>query len=95
MLRLILGAQTPEEAVVEVHGWVSGKEVALLEEEGERWLQESARLVLELEGTQFIDGTGLALLDRWAQQGLSLRGGSAFVRQLLARHGLFVTDHAE
>ena len=88
MLRLTMRSQTPEEAVLEVHGWVSGKDVEILEQEGTRLLQEAQRLVLGLKGVRFIDRHGLALLKRWSGDRLELRGGSSFVRMLLAKHGL-------
>lgn len=88
MLRLSLISQSAREVVLAVDGWVAGKEVLLLEEEGDRRLQEAGRLVLELEGVQFIDAAGLALLGRWSGERLVLRGGAMFVRQLLKMHGL-------
>jgi len=88
MVRLTIHTQTPEEAVLEVHGWVSGRDVTILEQEGTRLLGESQRLVLDLKGVQFMDGDGIALLERWSGERLGLRNGPPFVQLLLEKHGL-------
>ena len=88
MLRLTLRSQTPEEVVLQVDGWVSGKNVEILEQEGTRWLQEAQCLVLDLNGVKFIDRAGLALLQHWSGKRLVLCGGSSFVRTLLGQRGL-------
>ena len=64
MIRLTVRSQTPEEAVLEVHGWVSGKNAGLLEEEGTRLLGEAGRLVLDLSCRRI--GAGYRVMtDRW------------------------------
>jgi hypothetical protein len=88
MIRLIVQGQTPEETMLQVDGWVSEENVSILEQEGTRLLGETQRLVLELDGVQFIDREGIALLKRWSWKRLELRGGSLFVRGLLEAHGL-------
>ena len=88
MIRLIIQSQTAEEVAVEVHGWVSGEDVEILEGEGSRLLQESRRLTLHLDLVQFIDEEGIELLQRWSGERLELRGGSLFIRGLLEEHGL-------
>lgn len=88
MLRLRVRSHSPVQVVLEVHGWVSGEAVPLLEQEGERWLGQSEQLVLLLHGVRFLDRDGLELLRRWSGERLVLRGGSSFVRQLLESHGL-------
>ena len=88
MIRLIVQGQTPEETVLQVDGWVSEENVSILEQEGTRLLGESHRLVLDLKGVRYIDGAGIALLQRWQGDRLVLRGGSLFVRGLLEQHGL-------
>lgn len=87
MLRLVPQSQDPQETVLEAHGWITGESVPLLEQEGESWEREPGRLVLDLAGVRSIDRVGAALLRRWAAEGLLLRGGSAFVRELLREHG--------
>ena len=90
MIRLTIRSQTPEEVVLQVDGWVSGKDkgVDILEQEGTRLLQEAKRLVLDLKGVRFIDREGMALLQRWSGERLVLRGGSSFIQALLKAHGL-------
>ena len=88
MVRLTVISQTKEEVVLKVEGWVSGENVALVEEEGTRLLQEAERLVLDLKGVKFIDREGIALLKRWSGDRLVLRGPSPFVCTLLEQHGL-------
>ena len=88
MIRLTIQSQTPEEVVLQVDGWVSGKDVDVLEQEGARLLQEARRLVLDLKGVRFIDEAGIALLQRWSGERLVLRNGPPFVRALLEKHGL-------
>jgi anti-anti-sigma regulatory factor len=78
----------PQTGVLAVHGWVTGSEVALLVEEGERRLQAGIRLTVDLDEVRFIDPAGLDLLERWVRQGVGLRGGSLFIRTLLERQGL-------
>ena len=88
MIRLTIRSQTPEEVMLQVDGWVSGKNVPIMEQEGTRLLQEAQRLVLDLKGVQFIDEAGIALLQRWSGERLVLRNGPPFVRALLEKHGL-------
>jgi ABC-type transporter Mla MlaB component len=88
MVRLTIRSQTPKEVVLAVDGWVSGKNVPILEQEGERLLGEAERLVLDLKGVKFIDREGLALLKRWSGKRLVLRGASPFLHTLLEKHAL-------
>jgi anti-anti-sigma regulatory factor len=88
MLRITLVEQEEEEVVLRVEGWISGEGVRLLEAEGERYLKQTGRLVLDLKGMQFIDDAGIALLKRWGGERLVLRDGSPFVRMLLEMHGI-------
>lgn len=88
MMRLTVIVQTREEAVLRVEGWVAGPDVNLLETEGTCLLQQTRRLVLELQGVRFFDRAGIALLQRWSGPRLVLRGASPFVQVLLTQHGL-------
>ena len=88
MLRITAVSQPRKGVILKIEGRVSGADVGLLEQEGTRWLQEVERLVLDLTGVKFIDGAGIALLQRWSGERLVLRGGSPFVRTLLETHGL-------
>ena len=87
-MRVTVISQCPEEVVLKVEGWVWGANVDLLDREGTRWLRETECLVLDLTGVQFIDEAGIALLKRWPQARLVLRGGIPFIRALLETHGL-------
>lgn len=88
MLRITLTSPDPAEAVLTLDGWLMGQEVAFLEEQAAPWLQETRRLVLDLQGVQFIDREGIALLKRWVEKGVVLRGGIPFIQALLAAHGV-------
>jgi len=88
MLRITVMEQAPEEVVLKVEGRVCRGNVALLEQEGARWLGQGCRLVLDLSGVQFIDEAGMKLLQRWAGEGLVVRGGSMFVQAMLESYGL-------
>jgi ABC-type transporter Mla MlaB component len=88
MIRLTLLSQTPVETALALDGWLIGEDVALLEQEGEYWLRETSRLVLDLQGVQFIDREGIELLKRWVGEGVVLRGATPFIQALLAAHGL-------
>lgn len=88
MLRITLLEQIPEQVVLKVEGWLCRENVTLLEQEGARWVGEIDRFVLDLDGVQFIDEPGAALLRRWAGEGAVVRGGSAFVQMMLESDGL-------
>ena len=88
MVRLTVVSQTHQETVLKVEGWISGGNVGILEQEGERLFGETQCLVLDLDGVQFIDREGMGLLKRWRGDRLRLRGGSIFVCTLLEQHGL-------
>jgi ABC-type transporter Mla MlaB component len=88
VLRLTVISQSAEEVVLQADGWVIGAYIELLEGEIRRYLQEAERLVLDLQGVRSIDRAGIALLREWMNTGLTLRGGSLFVRTLLQEHGL-------
>ena len=88
MMRLTVHAQTSEVVVLAVHGKIVGPDVEILAAEGRRHLQVADRLILVLDGVQFIDEAGLALLRRWSGPRLELRGGSVFLRALLVSQGL-------
>lgn len=92
MIRLTVTSQTHGEVVLKIEGRVSGPIVEVLEQEGTRLLEESERLVLDLEGVQFIDRACIALLKRWSGKRLILHGASPFVRTRLMEHGVETHD---
>jgi len=95
MLRLTVRGQTPEEALLQVEGWVVEPDLSLLAQEGARLLAASQRLVLDLKGVVFMDAAGVALLEQWAGPRLALRDGPPFLRLLLQRHGLHCEEGGE
>ena len=88
MLRLTLVAQTPQQAVLNVDGQITADQVPLLAKEIGRLGQQSASLILVLDGVGHIDPEGLDLLKQWSGPPLQLRGGSPFLRALLSSGGL-------
>lgn len=88
MLRIDLAWQTSEEVGLKVAGRLSKEGVALLKGEGQCWLGEVDRLVLDLEELQFIDEEGAELLRGWKERGVRWQGGSIFVRAQLQDYGL-------
>jgi ABC-type transporter Mla MlaB component len=88
MLRITLLAQSAEEAILGLEGWLMGKSVQVLAVEGEARLRESNRLILELAGVRHIDAAGLALLQGWSGPQLSLRAASPYLRSVLSACGL-------
>jgi ABC-type transporter Mla MlaB component len=88
MLRITLLAQSTEEAILGLEGWLMGKSVQVLAAEGESRLRESHRLVLELAGVRHIDAAGLALLQGWSGSHLTLCAASPYLRSVLSSCGL-------
>lgn len=92
MLRISIKSRNEQEVVLKLEGRLSDEDVGLLEREGGRWLQQSDRLVLDMEGVQLVDRAAIALLKDWAKEGLALCGGTLFVRELLKSHGLPMSE---
>ena len=88
MVRLTVVSQTAEEAVLRMAGWLEGSDIEVLKLEGKRCLSHSKSLLLDLSGVRSIDQAGMGLLRVWSQNGVSLSGGSLFLRALLKAHGL-------
>ena len=87
MLRLTVRSSTAHQTILQVEGWVSGKEVEVLHQEITRLLADTGLLVLDLDGVRSIDRQGIEMLHRWHGK-LELRGGTELVRMTLERHGL-------
>jgi len=90
MLRLTVIAQSEEQVVLAVDGWLAGSAIDLLEKEIDRWSRKGKRLVLNMNDVRFVDHDGVILLRDRTGGELALEGGSAFVRELLRTHGLQV-----
>ena len=88
MLRMTIKAQSAQELILGVYGKVTGAAIPLLQQEVENRLGTSAKLVLDLDGVPFIDRSGLEVLKQWSSSKVDLRGGSPFLRALLAAEGL-------
>lgn len=88
MIRITVIAQDPKEVVLKIEGRLEGEDVVLLAAEGEGYLLQTERLVLEITEVKFIDQAGIQLLQRWARKRLVLQGGAPFVQALLKEHGL-------
>ena len=88
MIRITVVTQTKEEVVLKVEGWMEEEAVDILAQEGERYIQQTERLVLDLTGIRSIDDTGIRLLQRWSGEHTVLRGASRFIQTLLKVHGL-------
>lgn len=88
MLRITHVSRAAGEEELQAEGWIAGEYVALLEQAGASAWGAGSRRVLDLEGVQSIDETGIALLQRWAKGQVVLRGASPFIRLVLEQHRL-------
>lgn len=91
MMRLSVVSQRTEEVVLKVEGHIHLlEEAGVLTREGQHWLKQGHRLVLDLAGLRAIGTVGLAVLQWWQAAGrpVVLRGGSKVIRALLHFHGL-------
>ncbi len=88
MLRITPDHRSHRPLRLKLAGDLSTDAVALLASELDRWWPQHSELVLDLNGVLFIDEQGLALLRKWAAQGLAFQGGSWFIRTLLKAYGL-------
>ena len=66
MLRITLEAQTADEVVLKLEGWIEPDDVVVLEQEGTCWLDQHKHLVLDMAQVKSIDRAGLSLLQGWA-----------------------------
>ena len=91
MMRISLVSQQAGEVVLKVEGHLHlVAEAGVLTREGQRWLKQDKRLVLDLTGLQAIGPVGLAVLQWWqaASRPVVLRNGSRVLQALLRFHGL-------
>ena len=74
---------------VPVFVWLRGLAIERLIELQRRHLGAEKRSVnREVKTREWLNQSSCDLLERWAQQGVELRGGSLFIRTLLERRGL-------
>ena len=90
MIRIDILSQTPEEAVMRVAGWVQyDQDIALVAQEGNRCLETSQRLVLDLEHLHQLSDFALPLLKGWQAAGrLQIRAWHYLIDFKLRHHGL-------
>ena len=90
MIRIDILSQTPEEAVMRVAGevWLD-YEIDLVAQEGNRYLETSKLLVLDLEHLQRLSDRALPLLKEWQSAGrLQIRAWHYLLDFKLRHHGL-------
>jgi len=85
VLRVFADTHPSGSRVMRLEGSIDAGTVTLLEAEA---TGAGALVAVELDGVRYIDRRGLGLLRQWARQGVELRGGTLFVRTLLAQAGL-------
>lgn len=88
MLRITHVSRATGVEELQAEGWIDGEYVALLEQAGDDAWRPGCRWVLDLEGVESIDASGIALLQRWARERVVLRGASPYLRLVLAQHRL-------
>jgi ABC-type transporter Mla MlaB component len=88
MLRITLVAQTADEVLLKLEGWIEPEDVVVLEQEGTRWLGQQKRLVLDMAQVKSIDRAGLQLLQGWAGERLEVQHSSPYVHELLQTYGV-------
>ena len=88
MLRVTEILSGDREVILKVEGSISRDDVALLRDEGNRCASGERQVVLDMNGVCFLDEEGIALLRFWQERGVLLRGGPAFIHELLKSHGL-------
>ena len=90
MIRIDILSQNPDEAVMRIAGWVQyDRDIALVAQEGNRCLQTSKRLVLDLEHLHKLHEQALPLLQEWQAQGrLQIRAWHYLIDFSLQHQGL-------
>ena len=70
MIRIDILFQDPDQAVMRIAGWVqSDRDIELLAQEGNRCLESSKLLVLDLEEVHQLTDLALPLLRQWHASG--------------------------
>ena len=90
MVRIDILSQSPEEAVMRVAGWVQhDRDIELVAQEGNRCLESSKLLVLDLEHLHQLHDFALPRLQEWQAQGrLQIRAWHHLIDFKLRYHGL-------
>jgi ABC-type transporter Mla MlaB component len=88
MLRIAIEKSPGRGLVLVLAGWVADEGQELLTAEITRHREYLPALMLDLQQVKGIDEAGISLLRRWSGRGLKLRGGSGYIRALLAAEGL-------
>jgi ABC-type transporter Mla MlaB component len=88
MLRITTNTTSNGTLQLVLAGRIGAEEVTLLESEIDQALLQSATLMLNLDGVQFIDVAGFDLIKQWDSKQVRLCGGSAFITMMLKREGL-------
>ncbi len=86
----ITTVHSDEQVVLYLEGRLEGEAVETLRREVVQWQRQRHPLWLDLKRVGFIDEEGMALLQRWQDPSLGLRGASDFIEALLAQYGLHV-----
>ena len=95
MIQIAEIAQSPEEVVLRVDGYLNKRDVELLIAEGNRWLARADRLVLSMIGTRSVNLPGIYLLQQWVDERITLKDGPGTLCILLGCHGLEVQPEAK
>ena len=87
MLRITAIDSGPGRTVLHLEGRLTGPLVLELARASEAVLHTASELTLDLDGTSFIDGEGVALLQRLRRRGATVRNCSPFVAEQLREIG--------
>ena len=88
MLRVSLLTQNRHHVVLKIEGWLSGAYVELLQDALNHWSAQAAHITLDLGQVRTVDRTGVQLLNNWRKAGVTLEGGSVYIRALLGESPL-------
>ncbi|GIX47540.1 MAG: hypothetical protein KatS3mg131_1751 [Candidatus Tectimicrobiota bacterium] len=88
MLRITPVAATPARVTLKLEGRLVADWASLLAEACQAARQAHRQVRLDLAEVTFIDGRGVAVLQRLAADGVELLNPSAFAEALLARAGV-------
>lgn len=93
MLRISVIKISSVEVVLMLEGNLTERETEELEQlrqEGDSWLEQNKRIVLDLHEVRAVDEAGITLLQQWTGENVILRAASLFLIELLGNHGIAV-----